>query len=231
MDPQCEKYERWSGYNYVLDNPLRNIDPKGDTVRIDPNATSQFRKDYEVARNLLHEKGQDKEIIQLENSTAVYTITETDETNDKFGQNTDAQNNDLPGGTIKWNPTLGVETNTGAKLSPTTLLNHEFDHAAGYDSDAKDHYQNFERLEGNGNSPYGNREEERVITGSEQRTARALGEIQPGQVTRVDHKYRTLLFVPSPTSNQGSSEMFRAYLPPVQVSVKKITVNPQKNNN
>ncbi|MBC6993169.1 RHS repeat-associated core domain-containing protein [Neolewinella lacunae] len=34
VDPQAEKYTSHSGYNYVLNNPLLNIDPNGDTVRV-----------------------------------------------------------------------------------------------------------------------------------------------------------------------------------------------------
>ena len=33
-DSRSEKYFSWSPYNYVLGNPLSNIDPQGDTVRI-----------------------------------------------------------------------------------------------------------------------------------------------------------------------------------------------------
>ena len=33
-DPRVEKYTAWSPYNYVLGNPIINIDPQGDTVKI-----------------------------------------------------------------------------------------------------------------------------------------------------------------------------------------------------
>ena len=48
---------------------------------------------------------------------------------------------------------------------------------------------------------YGNMEEKRVITGSEQETARALGEIDPDEVTRTDH-YGTLYMTTGPTSTE-----------------------------
>jgi hypothetical protein len=34
VDPRADKYYGWSPYNYVLGNPIRNTDPRGDTVRI-----------------------------------------------------------------------------------------------------------------------------------------------------------------------------------------------------
>lgn len=33
-DPMAAKYTAWSPYNYVLNNPLMNIDPRGDTVKV-----------------------------------------------------------------------------------------------------------------------------------------------------------------------------------------------------
>src|SRR5438093_4110830 len=34
IDPMFSKYANWSSYNYCLDNPLRVVDPNGDTVRV-----------------------------------------------------------------------------------------------------------------------------------------------------------------------------------------------------
>ncbi len=34
VDHRAEKYPGWSPYNYVLGNPIRNIDPQGDTVQV-----------------------------------------------------------------------------------------------------------------------------------------------------------------------------------------------------
>jgi hypothetical protein len=43
---------------------------------------------------------------------------------------------------------------------------------------------------------------EGVITGDEQRTAKALGEIKEGQVTRKDHNKGVYIETKGPTSNQ-----------------------------
>ena len=34
VDPRASKYPGWSPFNYVLGNPIGNIDPKGDTVKV-----------------------------------------------------------------------------------------------------------------------------------------------------------------------------------------------------
>lgn len=34
IDPMAEKYKRWSTYTYSLNNPIKYVDPRGDTVRI-----------------------------------------------------------------------------------------------------------------------------------------------------------------------------------------------------
>lgn len=34
VDPRAEKYPSWSPYNFVMSNPIMNIDPNGDTVRV-----------------------------------------------------------------------------------------------------------------------------------------------------------------------------------------------------
>lgn len=78
---------------------------------------------------------------------------------------------------------MGMITNNGIEVSPATILNHEADHALQelYNpnqkkKDIKTH-----------DAKYGNKEEKRVIEGTEQKTANKLGEIGDGEVTRTDH--------------------------------------------
>ena len=52
---------------------------------------------------------------------------------------------------------------------------------------------------------YNSLEEESVITGIEQRTAQALGEVEPGKVTRTNHR-GTPVKVESPISNKKVDE-------------------------
>ena len=77
-------------------------------------------------------------------------------------------------------------------ISPATVIAHELDHGAHYDKDKIAH-----RLGGTTfDADYKNKEEKRVIEGSEQRVARKLKEIRAGEVTRKNHDG-------SPTTTDG----------------------------
>jgi hypothetical protein len=96
--------------------------------------------------------------------------------------------------TIYWNPNVGMLSNEGIVSSPTVQLNHEGDHTLQYNT-------NLEQINIDTATPdtdYVNKEERRVITGSEQETARKLGEIKGDEVTRRDHG-GTLYPVEGPT--------------------------------
>ena len=107
--------------------------------------------------------------------------------------------------TIYWNPNVIIETTTGVMMSPTTVLNHELDHALGLDKASKDNKKLQEHIANRkkgSDSQYITKEERRVIMGSEQITAKALGEIKDGEVTREDHFHRNIFEAESPTSNK-----------------------------
>ena len=93
-------------------------------------------------------------------------------------------------------------TTNGTEISPATLLNHEFDHAVRHETDAKQQALDQKKTD----KAYGNKEEERVITGSEQETAKALGEIKEGKVTRTDH-YGSLYETTSPISTERKNKI------------------------
>ncbi len=104
--------------------------------------------------------------------------------------------------TIYWDPTMGVVTDEGVTLSPATVLNHEADHAL-QEIDNPTQKAKDKRTP---DPDYSNLEERRVITGSEQETARKHGEIKEGEVTRKNHsgtRYETV----SPTSTVGKNEV------------------------
>lgn len=110
--------------------------------------------------------------------------------------------------TIYWNPNVIIETTTRVMMSPTTVLNHELDHALGLDKALKDNKKMQEYIANRKKSCDNQcvtKEERRVITGSEQITARKYGEIQEGQVTRTDH-YGNHFDAKSTISNEPSPD-------------------------
>lgn len=81
-------------------------------------------------------------------------------------------------------------------------MNHEIDHALQFDKNP----QQFHKDRKTEDRQYTNKEEQRVITGSEQETARKLGEINEGEVTREDHRGQ-LYETTGPTSTQNVLEV------------------------
>ena len=169
IDPKTS--ERESPYVGFGNRPNFYIDPLGDTVRV--IGSDEFKADYQSARDYLSEKGADELVNKLESSETVFTVEETE-----GGSSFDPKTNK-----VSWDSDMGVLTDNFVEMSPTTVLNHEFDHAV--QSEENPDQQNADRAP---DPDYGNKEEKRVITGSEQNTALKLGEIKPGEVTRTNHE-------------------------------------------
>lgn len=187
IDPLANKYYWYSPYCYVLNNPLKFVDNDGRLVEFAPNASQAFKDKFVATVKYMNEKGTSGFLKSLNDSKKVYYIKET------TGEVNSYTSDD---NTILWNPNLAKLTTEGIILSPATLLNHEFDHANQSDK-FPDKYEN------DVNTPdpnYDNKEEKRVIEGSEQKTATKHGEIMKGQVTRKDHKKIGVIPVKDPTS-------------------------------
>lgn len=90
--------------------------------------------------------------------------------------------------------------------SPASVADHEFDHAV---QRATNRGQ-FENDVQKGDREYDTKEERRVITGSEQKTARANGEIKEGEVTRTNHRGRQVI-TKGVTSNQIDTQKTQQY--------------------
>ena len=84
---------------------------------------------------------------------------------------------------LKWDYHSVIETETGYIVSPAEILSHESDHIYRTETD----YEGFVNEYGTSDMEYGNMEERRVITGSEQNVAQKLGRLPKNTVTRSHH--------------------------------------------
>ena len=175
VDPMAEKYYPWSPYTYCLDNPIKYVDNDGKKVYYATGVSNEFKNDFKQAVQYLNQNGAGGLLAKLHASDKIYYIDEgLPLASSSFNKDTQ---------TITWSSRTGLLTNNGFELSPTTVLNHEIDHAVQFDQNHEQQMQDYNSKDEN----YSNKEEKRVITGSEQETAKKLGEIDKTEVTRIDH--------------------------------------------
>ncbi len=119
------------------------------------------RRDVDAAfRYLAHDPGERRLIDRLEHGCGHYRLVVNARDNDCYDPDRHA---------IHWDPHSALRTSTGGRQSPALGLGHEIDHAV--ESPAR-----LERLTATPDRRYDDREERRVVTGSERHAARALGE-------------------------------------------------------
>lgn len=207
MDPMAEKYYSISPYAYCANNPLKFIDLTGEEIIIyyfnekGKQTTWAFNgKNYQDLPNNkfiynvimaysynIANGGGDKLYEAATSNNLKINIAET---KDGSRRATGAINIIVNGrersrnkSFVLWNPKLGSQDENGKIISPATILEHEVDHAIGYETD--EHFMKNQVI--GSDEQYNTKEERRVITGSEAKTAQANKEFPKGYV-RPSHK-------------------------------------------
>jgi len=207
VDPLCEKYYWISPYAYCLNNPVKFVDPDGRLVVFAPGASAQFKESYTQTTNYLAAKGAGGALSTLQVSPMIYYVAEG-KGDGSYSAGTR---------TITWDPKLGLMTNEGHDLSPATVLNHEFGHAVDHNNNPEQYAKDSDP-KNSLDKRFDDNEEKNVIQGVEQDTAKKLGEIKDGEVTRKDHD-GFFFTTKSPISNESANS--------VTVTAKKVE-KPEK---
>ena len=195
VDPRYVEFPEMSPFAYCHGNPVRLIDPDGRKVRFAEGVSEQFKKDFKAAIEYLNKHSCGDIFARLEQSEEVIYINEVQSSMGTSKYSTKDK-------TIYWNSREALETDNGNVMSPASILNHEADHA---EDDIKDH-SNHKNMKEKDES-YDNKEERRVIRGSEQKTARKTGELRKNTtVTRRKHSMVAVIKTNSPISTKGTRE-------------------------
>ena len=195
-DPLSEKYYPISPYSFCANNPIKFVDSDGRDIKIWYKDNNGLSRSYvysggsvTVANKFVNQvveayqynkrnTGGDNPMTKAVEGNVMIIIVQTDGPNGYRS----AFN------TIDWNPELGLETETTV-LSPATSADHEFDHGLDDIASPDEHAKRASTPD----AQYDTKEERRVITGSEQKTAKANGEIKGNLPTRRNHKGRDVI--------------------------------------
>ena len=156
---------------------------------------NQFVKDFLKAYDYNKRNGGGDNLIEAATSKDTYHLAETKGDSKYTQESIDGSGKSTP--IVRWNPARGLETtDMKAVLSPATILEHEYAHAVDDNENSTEHEKranipDFRRT---------NKEEDRVITGAEAKTARANGEFKSNYVRSNHDGYS--VFVSDPTSNE-----------------------------
>jgi len=152
VDPLAEKYYPFSGYNYVLNDPIKSIDPMGDTVRIvgadgtydwipgqEYNGDDNFIAQAVLALNTLTQNTSTTEFSfftknkEQVSGNAVLDYTGEGSLATQTIKIQQGQVNEHVNGTVYWNPNEGIRTKSLTQgdlgsIPPMVTLLHEMGH-------------------------------------------------------------------------------------------------------
>ena len=192
IDPMCEKYYSVSPYAYCAGNPVNLLDPDGRVVIIHylnqdgkyvyqkyfgkmTSHNNQFFQDVIDTYHYFKETGGGENFIEaVESRDIEIHIHDAN----LFGTSTKSSPYDGDA-CVFWQSRKGLLLTNDGKQSPATRLEHEFDHVMDQEKNPNEHA---ERQKGK-DKDYDNKEERRVILGSERDTAKKHGE-----GIRYDHR-------------------------------------------
>lgn len=211
IDGKTEKYYSWSSYTYAINSPIKFIDVDGNDIYIwypSTNTNGQatqscfkfngsngssapnnyFVQNVIEAYNYNVQNGGGDNLKEAATNPDLQITLTTDDGNENRSSN----------GLVYWNPYLAMETTNGLFLSPATNLEHEFDHAV----DEAKHPIAHENRRHQGDKQYDNKEERRVITGSEKKTAFKNKEIKSSEVRKDHSEFNKMYPVNDPTTTK-----------------------------
>ena len=165
VDPMAEKYYNWSPYSYCMSNPIKYIDPSGQTVVIWYKNDSGQTVSYSYSGgNVAHPNPFVQSVItayQYNKANGVKVGNGGGASTVKIVENADIKVNVMEtplevtynpyaargAGCIYWKSDWGLQNENGTVTSPATDFDHEAAHALEHKTNAQEYEVN--RVRGN----------------------------------------------------------------------------------